>query len=78
MDAGVHYLETWAIVIKVYNGRIIRRHQDHVRIRSSVEVSQDNIPNDNMILYATVPVDTPIPISIVSYQPITGCLVLGI
>ena len=42
----------------------------HVRIRSSAEVSHDNIPDDNMILPATVPVDTPVPISIVPSQPV--------
>ena len=54
-------------VIKLSDSRIIRRHYDHVRIRSSVDVSQDNMPDDNMILTATVPVDTLVPISIVAY-----------
>ena len=52
-------------VTKLPDCRIICRHHDHVRIRSSAEVSQDNIPDDNMILPATVPVDTHVPISIV-------------
>ena len=56
--------------IKLSDGRIIRRHHDHVRIRSSVEVSQDNIPADNMILPGTGLVDTPVPISIVPSQPV--------
>ena len=58
-------------VIKPSGGRIIRRYHDHVRIRSSVEIRQDNIPDDNMILPATVPVDIPVPISIVPSQPVT-------
>ena len=53
MDARVQNPETWVIV---------RRHHDHFRIRSSVEVSHD----DNMILPATVPLDTLVSIS-------TGC-----
>ena len=57
-------------VIKLPDGRIIRRHHDHVRIRSSAEVSQDNIPEDNMILPASVPVDTHLPIPIVPSQPV--------
>ena len=57
-------------VIKLSDGRFIRRHHDHVRTRSSVEVSQDNIPDDNMILSATVPVNTPVQISIVPSQPV--------
>ena len=57
-------------VIKLPDGRTIRRHHDHVRIRSSAEVSQDNIPEDNMILPATVPVDTHVPIPIVPSQPV--------
>ena len=57
-------------VINLPDGRIIRRHHDHVIIRSSAEVSHDNIPDDNMILPATVPVDTHVPISIVPFQPV--------
>ena len=57
-------------MIKLPDGQIIRRHHDHARIRSSAEVSQDNIPDDNMILPATVPVDTHVPISIVPSQPV--------
>ena len=57
-------------MIKLSDGRIIRRHHDDVRIRSSAEVSQANIPDDNMILPATVPVDTHVPISIVPSQPV--------
>ena len=52
-------------VIKLPDGRIIRRHHDHVRIRSAAEVSQDNIPDDSMLIPAIVPVDTHGPISIV-------------
>ena len=59
-------------VIKLSDGRIIRRHHDHVRIRSLVEVSRDNIPADNMILPAMVPVDTPVQISIVPSQPVAS------
>ena len=57
-------------VIKLSDGRIIRRHHGHVRISSSAEVSQDNILEDNMILPAPVPVDTLLPISIVPSQPV--------
>ena len=68
----VYHPETWDIVLcdTLSDGRIIRRHHDYVTIRSSVEVSEDNIPDDNMILHATVPVNTPVPISIVPSQPV--------
>ena len=62
-------------MIKLSDSRIIRRHHDHVRIRSSEQVSQDNIPDDNMILPVTVPVNTLVPISIVPSQPtIENCV----
>ena len=56
-------------MIKLPDGGIIPRHHDHVRIRSSAEVSRNNIPDDNMILPVTVPVDSPVPISIVPTEP---------
>ena len=35
-------LDPLSYVIKLFVGRNIPRHQDHVRMRSSVEVSQGN------------------------------------
>ena len=57
-------------VIKLHDGRIIRRHHDHVVIRSSAEVSQDNIHDVNMIFPITLPVDTHVPLSIILSQPV--------
>ena len=54
MAARVHHHEPGSLsdVIKLSDGRIIRRHHDNVRICSSVEASQDNI--HNYFCYSTV------------------------
>ena len=56
-------------VIKLSDCRNISRHQDHFPNRSSVEVIHNYIHDNNMILPTTVPIDEPVPISIVPPQP---------